>query len=176
MCTIQLDSNMGPWGAYQWTQRPFIPRRTCHLLPATFQLVVLPLEPIETSGLGKGFSFFFFFFKSAHKQTDWVWCLTHFSSFLSQRLCRQYNYSTSVVHSCSEQISLFCLKNKHRQLSDLVPILPSVSATLIEGSCLPSYVLLHASFEETQLSLVLEKTPLRCSYRLFMQSLSTVVF
>lgn len=85
--------------------------------------------------------FLFFFFNSAHKQADQVWCLTHFSNFLSQRLCRQYNYSTSVVHSCSEQISLFCLKNKHRQLSDLVPILPSVSATLLEGSCLPSYVL-----------------------------------
>lgn len=120
--------------------------------------------------------FLFFFFNSAHKQADWVWCLTHFSSFLSQRLCRQYNYSTSVVHSCSEQISLFCLKHKHRQLSDLVPILPYVSATLLEGSCLPSYVLLHASFEETQLSLFLEKAPLGCSSRLFTQSLSIVVF
>lgn len=124
-------------------------------------------------GSSQGISLFFFFFNSAHKQAEWVWCLTQFSSFLSQRLCRQYNYSTSVVHSCSEQISLFCLKNKHRQLSDLVP---SVSATLLEGSCLPSSVLLHASFEETQLSLFLEKAPPRCSYRLLIQSVSTVVF
>lgn len=75
-------------------------------------------------------------FDSACKQADWFWRFIHFRSFLQQqqqRLCRQYNYSPSVLHSCSEQISLFCFKNKHRQLSDLVPILPSVSASLLEA-------------------------------------------
>lgn len=38
--------------------KAFIPVRTCHLPPATFQSAALPLEPIECSNLPKGLPIF----------------------------------------------------------------------------------------------------------------------
>lgn len=119
--------------------------RTCHLPPATFQSAALPLEPTKCLNLLRGFSIFLT--QHGSRQT---------SSGVSSILEASYNSNSRgfvdsiITHSQYHTAALSTFPSstqKTKQLSDLVPILPSVSATLLGGSCLPSYVLLHASFE-----------------------------
>lgn len=73
----------------------------------------------------------FHFFDSACKQADWLWCLTHFRSFLYQQ--QQGHFVGSITtHSQYDTAALSTFpsctqKTNTEQLSDLVPILPSVS-------------------------------------------------
>lgn len=69
LVSLQLDSNVGLWGACHWTLKAFIPVGTCHLPPVTFQSTALPLEPIKCSNLPKGFSFFFSLTQHVSRQT-----------------------------------------------------------------------------------------------------------
>lgn len=114
--------------------------------PATFQSAALPRESFEYSNLPKGSSIFLT--QHVSRQTGSGVSPTVEASYNSNSrgifvgsIITHPQYYTAVLSTFPSSAQ----KTNTEQLSNLVPILPSVSTTLLERSCLLSYVLLHAN-------------------------------